>query len=52
MEGRAYKYLTKKPQYPFGYGLTYSDVKVTDAFVDDQGSKLKYNRRKNEKTRS
>ena len=26
MKGRTYRYLTEKPLYPFGYGLTYGDV--------------------------
>jgi beta-glucosidase len=26
MKGRTYRYLSKKPLYPFGYGLTYGDV--------------------------
>ena len=28
MKGRTYRYLEGKPLYPFGYGLTYGDVKV------------------------
>lgn len=31
MQGRTYRYLTRKPLYPFGYGLTYGDVRVTAA---------------------
>lgn len=31
MEGRTYRYLDGKAQYPFGYGLTYGDVRVTAA---------------------
>ena len=31
MAGRTYRYLTRKPLYPFGYGLTYSDVRVLAA---------------------
>lgn len=30
MKGRTYRYLEEKPQYPFGYGLTYGNV-VTKA---------------------
>lgn len=33
MEGRTYRYLNGSAQYPFGYGLTYGDVRVTDARV-------------------
>lgn len=28
MEGRTYRYLTKEPLYPFGYGLTYGDIQI------------------------
>ena len=30
MKNRTYRYYTGKPLYPFGYGLTYGDVHVTD----------------------
>ena len=33
MKGRTYRYIEEKAQYPFGYGLTYGDVAVTDAEV-------------------
>lgn len=33
MKGRTYKYIEGEAQYPFGYGLTYGDVRVTDAKV-------------------
>ena len=33
MKGRTYRYLEDDAQYPFGYGLTYSDVCVTEATV-------------------
>lgn len=33
MAGRTYRYMTGKAQYPFGYGLTYGDVRVTAARV-------------------
>ncbi len=31
MQGRTYRYFEHEPLYPFGYGLTYSDVSVTAA---------------------
>jgi beta-glucosidase len=31
MKGRTYRYLEHEPLYPFGYGLTYGDVCVTEA---------------------
>ena len=34
MAGRTYRYLTRKPLYPFGYGLTYSDVRVLAASAE------------------
>ena len=30
MKNRTYRYYTGKPLYPFGYGLTYGDVEITD----------------------
>lgn len=30
MKGRTYRYMEETPCYPFGYGLTYSDVHVTE----------------------
>lgn len=35
MEGRTYRYMKEKAQYPFGYGLTYGNVKVTEASVKE-----------------
>lgn len=37
MEGRTYRYMKGKAQYPFGFGLTYSRVEVTEAAVDPDG---------------
>ena len=34
MKDRTYRYLGGKPQYPFGYGLTYADVEVTEARLE------------------
>jgi beta-glucosidase len=31
MAGRTYRYLEEAPLYPFGYGLTYGDCRVTEA---------------------
>lgn len=33
MEGRTYRYIENEALYPFGYGLTYGDVEVTEAVV-------------------
>ncbi len=33
MQGRTYRYMTHKAQYPFGYGLTYGDVYVKAAEI-------------------
>lgn len=33
MQGRTYRYMEHKAQYPFGYGLTYGRVRVTEASV-------------------
>ena len=34
MAGRTYRYMTEKPLYPFGYGLSYTSFSVTDAALD------------------
>ncbi|MDO4647794.1 MAG: glycoside hydrolase family 3 C-terminal domain-containing protein [Eubacteriales bacterium] len=33
MEGRTYRYMDGKAQYPFGFGLTYGDACVTEADI-------------------
>lgn len=33
MAGRTYRYMKGKAQYPFGYGLTYGNVRVTEAVI-------------------
>ena len=33
MKGRTYRYIEEKAQYPFGYGLTYSKVELSDAEI-------------------
>lgn len=40
MEGRTYRYINKTPQYPFGFGLTYSKVEVTDASATNVDNKV------------
>ena len=35
MAGRTYRYMTEKPMYPFGFGLTYGDVAVTAAQAEN-----------------
>lgn len=32
MRGRTYRYLEQKAQYPFGYGLTYTKMKIRNGF--------------------
>ncbi len=39
MAGRTYRYMEEKAQYPFGFGLTYGDVAVTEAEVVDVSDK-------------
>ena len=36
MKGRTYRYLEKDPLYPFGYGLTYGDVQVTELTLPEK----------------
>ena len=36
MKGRTYRYMESEPLYPFGYGLTYGDVRVEGASVVSQ----------------
>ena len=35
MKGRTYRYMERQAQYPFGFGLTYGAVQVTDASIPD-----------------
>ncbi|MBR4082060.1 MAG: glycoside hydrolase family 3 C-terminal domain-containing protein [Clostridia bacterium] len=37
MTGRTYRYFEHEPLYPFGYGLTYGDTRVTAATAGKQG---------------
>ena len=34
MEGRTYRYLKEEPLYPFGYGLSYGDIRVNGVQAD------------------
>nr|WP_314461119.1 glycoside hydrolase family 3 C-terminal domain-containing protein [uncultured Clostridium sp.] len=34
MKNRTYRYMESKPQYPFGYGLTYGRAAVTEAYLN------------------
>ncbi len=33
MEGRTYRYMKQEPLYPFGYGLSYTDFRISDVSV-------------------
>ncbi|MDO5135918.1 MAG: glycoside hydrolase family 3 C-terminal domain-containing protein [Eubacteriales bacterium] len=39
MKGRTYRYMEKKAQFPFGYGLTYGDCVVTRAAAHEEGGR-------------
>jgi beta-glucosidase len=34
MEGRTYKYMTKEPMFPFGFGLSYTNFTYSDLHLD------------------
>ncbi|MBO7481769.1 MAG: glycoside hydrolase family 3 C-terminal domain-containing protein [Bacteroidales bacterium] len=34
MQGRTYKYMSEKPLFPFGYGLSYSDFRISNINID------------------
>ncbi len=36
MHGRTYRYLTETPLYPFGYGLSYSEVEYVDLKISEE----------------
>ncbi len=36
MRGRTYRYMEEKPLYPFGFGLTYSEFKLSDVSFDSK----------------
>ncbi len=35
MKGRTYRFIETEPLYPFGYGLTYSDVSIDEARIEE-----------------
>lgn len=41
MEGRTYRYFRDEPLYPFGFGLTYGNVKVLSASQSVTGGKIR-----------
>ena len=43
MKNRTYKYTEHEPLYPFGFGLTYGKVTITDASVSDSTSAAREN---------
>ncbi len=40
MNGRTYRYMDKPAQYPFGFGLTYGDVRVTEAKLKSENGSV------------
>ncbi|MEN8229141.1 MAG: glycoside hydrolase family 3 C-terminal domain-containing protein [Bacteroidota bacterium] len=36
MVDRTYRYMTSKPLYPFGYGLSYTDFRFNDLYLDQE----------------
>ena len=41
MKGRTYKYMTKEPMFPFGFGLTYSEAEYRNMSLNAQKLKKK-----------
>ena len=39
MKNRTYRYFTGEPQYPFGYGLSYTTFNVGDAMISTKSMK-------------
>ena len=40
MAGRTYRYMEGQAQYPFGFGLTYGDVRVAEAKITEENGTL------------
>ncbi|MBO4614496.1 MAG: glycoside hydrolase family 3 C-terminal domain-containing protein [Bacteroidales bacterium] len=40
MQGRTYRYMQEKPLFPFGYGLSYSDFKLSDINFDKREMRI------------
>ncbi|WP_298878658.1 glycoside hydrolase family 3 N-terminal domain-containing protein [uncultured Polaribacter sp.] len=36
MKGRTYKYMLEEPMYPFGFGLTYAGLKISDVKISSK----------------
>ncbi|KPK83403.1 MAG: hypothetical protein AMS27_13040 [Bacteroides sp. SM23_62_1] len=36
MAGRTYRYMTKEPRYPFGFGLSYTSFKYSDGSIEKE----------------
>lgn len=43
MKGRTYRYLERKPLYPFGYGLTYGDIQVENVQITGESGEIQEN---------
>ena len=40
MQGRTYKYMSEKPLFPFGYGLSYSDFSISKINLDSREMRI------------
>lgn len=40
MKGRTYRYFTQEPLYPFGFGLTYGDVRIKEAVASETAERI------------